>query len=82
MDSLSALGVGANIAQIIGSGMKLVSRARELHKSTSDALIVNTELKLTTQDLVDVCLKLKEDTLTLEESLKDTQNTENEPIIR
>lgn len=45
MDPLSALSVAAAVVQFVDYGTRLVSKTRELYKSTQGALTTNIELE-------------------------------------
>ena len=51
MEPLVALGLAANIVQLVDFASKLVSRSRETYQSADGALVENSELQAVTQNL-------------------------------
>jgi hypothetical protein len=58
MDPITALGIAGNIVQFIDFGLKAVSKAREIHSSSTGALLEHVDLKLLTEDIIVVTEKL------------------------
>ena len=46
MDPITALGIAGNVVQFIDFGLKAVSKAREIHSSSTGALRVNVDLEV------------------------------------
>ncbi|KAH8790555.1 hypothetical protein F5882DRAFT_353638 [Hyaloscypha sp. PMI_1271] len=51
LDPITALSLASNVIQFVDFGSKLLSKTRELHKSTTGALSENIELETITSDL-------------------------------
>lgn len=58
MDPITVLGIVGNILQFIDFGLKAVSKAREIHSSSTGDLLENVELELLTKDITIVTEKL------------------------
>jgi hypothetical protein len=51
MEPLVALGLAANIVQLINFTTELVSKGHEMHRSDDGALVENSELQAVTENL-------------------------------
>ena len=51
LDPVTALSLASNVIQFVDFGSKLLSKTRELHKSTTGALSEDIELEIITDDL-------------------------------
>lgn len=59
MDGLSALSVAASVAQFVQFGVSLVSKTREIHKSTRGTTIQYAEIETATLRLLDLNKQLE-----------------------
>ena len=58
MDPITALGIAGNVVQFIDFGLKAVSKAREIHASSTGSLVENVNLTLLAEDIAAVTAKL------------------------
>jgi hypothetical protein len=58
MDPITAIGVAGNVIQFLDFGVKAVSKAREIHDSSTGALVEHTEIGVLTEDIARVAVKL------------------------